>query len=268
MRLWQKAQDHGSWNPSAIDYAADRQCWLQLPFDIRRRLLRLFVAFQLGEASVASNLLPFLSVVSAEGRREDAIYLSSFLSDEAKHVDVCERIISQVCGGLLSEPTDLQVTDNYTRILDFELRSVLQRLATDHSVEAQVRASVTYHLVVEGVLGEVAFYALLQLLQPSDRLPGVRRAFTMMHRDESRHIAFGIYFLQRLIHEHGDRAYDAFVNRLSELRPSVSRASVEFATTFGDDDGVLADTLVRRSRARFADRVQRIVGAGRRSVGG
>lgn len=264
MRLFAKAKRHGVWDPAAIDFARDRRDWGELPAAERDRLSDLCAIFLVGEETVSANVLPLLRVLAAEGRAEEALYLSSFLFEEAKHVDLFDRFFADVTeagppGWPASHPM-------HRRILVEELPAALRRLDSDPSAEAQVRAAVTYNLVVEGVLGEAGYFLFGSYLRRSGRLPGLRQAVTLLRRDESRHIAFGVHLISRLVAEHGDPAYRAFLDRMGELKPLAEGATAELFCTDDAEGvyGVTAADLAAYSRRRMTSRIDRIVGARRR----
>ena len=261
MRLWKKAKAHGVWNPDDIEFARDRQDWLSLSVAKKECVLRLCALFLAGEKAVVLDLLPLISVVASERRLDEEIYLTSFLWEEAKHVDLFSRFLEEVVGDI----GDLSRYHypGFVRVFEEELRRSLRLLESDPSPEAQVRASVTYNIVIEGIIAESGYYLFHRILSVGDILPGIRRAVVLLHRDESRHIAFGVYFLRRLIVEHGDRAYKAFLDRLIELKPIVEESTEQFVQLFagGHGFGVAASELIQYSRSRFAGRVQRIVRA-------
>lgn len=261
MRLWRKAKRHGVWDPDAIDFGQDREDWAALPEVRRERILQLCALFHAGEEAVTLDLLPLMRVVAAEGRMEEEIYLTSFLWEEAKHVDVFDRFFAEVAGtrGDLSRFWH----PSYRRILAEELPAALRRLDHDASPEAQVRASVTYNLVVEGIMADTGYFLFDRMLGHDGILPGLRKAVALLRRDESRHVAFGLYFISRNIVEHGDRAYGAFLQRMLELKPMVEDSTRQFMGFFDGSHpfGIEMDDLLRFSRERFAGRLQRIVRA-------
>ena len=53
---------------------------------------------------------------------------------------------------------------------------------------------------------------------------------------ESRHIAFAVYFLSRLIAEYGDRAWNALEERMNELLPLAIETNNEMYEVFGEDN--------------------------------
>jgi ribonucleoside-diphosphate reductase beta chain len=261
MRLWQRSKTHGLWNPDHISFAADRADWERLSVGRRHRVLQLCTLFEMGEEAVTLDLLPLLRVVASEGRLEEELYLTAFLFEEAKHVDLFDRFFAEVTGAP-AERARYQYP-SYERIVAVELPAALRALEHDRSPEAQVRASVTYHFVVEGVLAETGYYLFRRMLTEQGIMPGLQRAIALMRRDESRHIAFGVYFLRRLVLQYGDRAYGAFLARLSELRPLVEDSTRHFMSFLEGEHafGISTDDLLRVSRKRFARRLQQVVDA-------
>lgn len=199
MRLYEKAKRFGIWNPSDIDLRQDRQDWLSLRPDEQDILLRLTAMFQAGEEAVTLDLLPLIMAIAEEGRVEEEIYLTTFLFEEAKHTDFFNRFLSDVAGA--SGDLGRYHTDNYHEVFYRALPAALGALRLDRSPAAQVRASVTYNMVVEGMLAETGYHAYFTVLERNALMPGTRRGITLLKQDESRHIAYGIFLLSRLVAE-------------------------------------------------------------------
>ncbi len=197
MRLFDKAKRFGIWNPSDIDLSQDQRDWQGLNAEEKDILLRLSALFQAGEEAVTLDLLPLLLVIAREGRLEEEMYLTSFLWEEAKHVEFFSRFFSEVAGA----PADLSRyhTASYRTLFYEALPETMHRLLVDPSPAAQVRASVTYNMVTEGVLAETGYHGYFQVLQRNGLMPGQVRGIQLLKQDESRHIAYGIYLLSRLI---------------------------------------------------------------------
>src|SRR5262249_6931936 len=96
MRLWQKAKRLGVWDPAEIDFERDREHWAGFSPPEREFLLRTLALFQAGEEAVTLDLLPLIETVAGEGRIEEEMYLTSFLWEEAKHVEFFRRWLDQV----------------------------------------------------------------------------------------------------------------------------------------------------------------------------
>jgi ribonucleoside-diphosphate reductase beta chain len=223
MRLWQKAKRRGVWNPSDLDLARDREQWLSLSEPQHDVLLRLASLFQAGEESVTVDLLPLIQVVAAEGRLEEELFLTSFLFEEAKHVEFFRRFFDEVAGcGPGGDARDLAAyhSPSYRAIVYDALPRAMARLAVDRSPVAQAEASVTYNLIVEGVLAETGYHAFFTILERRDLLPGVREGIALLRSDEARHLAYGVWLLSRLVAAHGEPVWQAIEGQMERLLPA------------------------------------------------
>lgn len=215
MTLYHKAKKLGVWDPRDIDLTRDREDWRRLAPEERDLLLRLSTFFQAGEEAVARDLLPLIQVISREGRLEEEMYLTTFLFEEAKHVEVFRRFLDEVA----PDHGNLRRFESrsYRVIFEEELPTALFALMADASPRAQVRASVTYNIIVEGVLAETGYHGYHQVLATRGILPGMQEAVRLLKRDESRHIAYGLYLISRLVADHGQRLWAAVEADLSRL---------------------------------------------------
>lgn len=197
MRLYEKAKRLGVWNPSDISLDRDRADWLSFSPDEKDLILRLTSLFQAGEEAVTVDLLPLIMAVAREGRVEEEMYLTTFLWEEAKHTDFFQRFLMEVVGS--TEGLERYHTPDYRTVFYEALPAAMNALATDPSPAAQVRASATYNMIVEGMLAETGYHAFFTMLEEHDLLPGLRQGIRLLKQDESRHIAYGIYLLSRLL---------------------------------------------------------------------
>ncbi|HYJ80371.1 MAG TPA: R2-like ligand-binding oxidase [Longimicrobiaceae bacterium] len=228
MRLWHKAKKLGTWDPRDIDLAQDARDWERLAPDERDVILRLTALFQGGEESVTVDLLPLMMVIAAEGRLEEEMYLTSFLWEEAKHVEAFRRFLDEVA----HDRSDLSRYHGpcWLRIFSDELPTAMNRLRCDASPAAQAVAATTYNMIVEGVLAETGYHAYDAMLQRNGIMPGMQQVVRHLRRDEARHIAYGVYLLSRLLAEHGDEVWKAIESRLDQLlEPALGIIAETFA---------------------------------------
>ncbi|MBA2681022.1 MAG: R2-like ligand-binding oxidase [Ktedonobacteraceae bacterium] len=230
MRLWQKAKRLGVWNPVDIDLTQDKLDWQGLKAEEQEYLLSICSRFLAGEESVTLDLLPLLKVVAQEGRIEEEMFLTSFLWEEAKHVEGFRRFFDEVA----DEHSDLTrfYSPPFKQIFYDELPRAMNQLYTDTSVEAQVNASVTYNMIIEGVMAETGYYVFSLALTRNNLMPGMQQFVANLKRDESRHIAFAVYFLSRLVAEHGDRAWNTIEQRMQYLLPLVQESSQRYGVSY------------------------------------
>lgn len=215
MRLFEKAKKLGIWNPSEIDFSQDKADWQTLSEAEQDVLLRLTAMFQAGEEAVTLDLLPLIMVIAGEGRIEEELFLTTFLFEEAKHTDFFNRFLTEVAG-VNGRDLDRYHTPDYHTIFYEALPGALERLQTDPSPAAQIHAAVTYNMIVEGVLAETGYHAYFQALARNDLLPGQQEGIRLLQQDESRHIAYGLYLISRLIAAHPD-LWDVAEETMNEL---------------------------------------------------
>jgi ribonucleoside-diphosphate reductase beta chain len=257
MRLYQKAKRLGTCDPAAIDFTRDRELWRGLNAEQQGAILQITSLFQAGEEGVTLDLLPLIMVIAEEGRLEEELFLTTFLFEEGKHVEFFRRFLDEVCGA----NGDLHGfhTPSYRVIFYEELPAAMNRLRDDGSPEAQVRAAVTYNMIVEGVLAETGYHSYFLALERNELMPGLREGLAHVKRDEARHIAYGVHLLSRLVD--GDRAlWEVAETRMGELLP-LALAFVE--ESFGDYGpvspfGVRLGDLSEYAQGQFAKRLDRI----------
>lgn len=214
MRLFEKAKRFGIWNPSLIDLSRDVRDWEQLRDEERDLLLRLTALFQAGEEAVTLDLLPLIRTIAREGRLEEELYLTTFLFEEAKHTDFFARFISEVAR--VDPDLSRYHTASYRALIYEALPAALHRLDHDPSPLSLAEASLTYNMIVEGVLAETGYHAYFTILDRQDIMPGTREGIRLLKQDESRHIAYGVYLLSRLIAT-DPQVWDHIVERMNEL---------------------------------------------------
>ena len=240
MRLWQKAKRLGVWDPAQIDLTADREQWTRFETAEREFILRTIALFQAGEEAVTVDLLPLIEVMAAEGRIEEEMYLTSFLWEEAKHVELFRRWLDDVA----EARHDLSgyVTPSYELLFADELPRSMAALRTDRSPVAQIRAATTYNMIIEGVLAETGYHGFRESLVANQLLPGLLDGITLVARDESRHIRYGVYLLNRLIAA-TPGGWDVMNERMNELLGPAMGVVSEFWEHFDPDAGPFGQTM-------------------------
>ena len=223
MRLFQKAKRLGTWDPQQIDLSHDAADWASFDDGERDFLLRTLTLFQAGEEGVTSDLLPLIMAIAEEGRLEEEIFLTSFLWEEAKHVELFRRWLDEIA--LATGDLQRYLTPSYRQLFLVDLPEALGALKSDRSVEAQIRASATYNMIIEGVLAETGYHGFRQSLEANNKLPGLLDAVRLISRDESRHIRYGVFLLDRLINA-SPRGWDVMNHWMNELlRPALGVVS-------------------------------------------
>src|SRR5271165_4673418 len=258
MRLFDKAKRLGVWNPSDFDFAKDREDWNARNDERRDALLQLTGAFLAGEEAVTRDLLPLVLAVARQGRIEEEMFLTTFLFEEAKHMDFFSRWLREVTNSATLPPA----SDPSIQLFDVELPNAMNTLLEDQSPVAMARASVTYNMIIEGVLAETGYKNYHRSLAVNDLMPGLCAGLVNIKRDESRHIAYGVYLLSRLVAE-DHSAWDAIEQRMAELQP-VTQAIIlagyedypDGVTPFGLRVDEFSDFAASQFRKRY-DRISK-----------
>lgn len=260
MALWEKAKKYGTWNPADLDFTQDKADFAALTDGERDVLLRSAANFQAGEEAVTLDLLPLIGVLAHEGRIEEEMFLTSFLWEEAKHVDFFSRFLDEVAGrqGGLEE----YVGPSYRKLFYEMLPTNLHALSVDSSPAAQVRASATYNMVVEGMLAETGYHVYFSVLDERNILPGFRRGIQLLKLDESRHIAFGVYLLSRLLGEQ-PQLMPVFEETMNDLFPVGYGLIAEIFEAYGTEVpfGLDPNVFLEYATAQYQKRYSRIVRA-------
>lgn len=256
MRLYEKAKKLGIWNPSDIDLSKDRQDWAGFTDEEKDLCLLLLSMFVAGEEAVTLDLLPLIQAIAEEGRIEEEMYLTTFLFEEAKHTDFFRRFMDEVtvAGSDLSRYHG----DNYRQLFYEALPEALNALRSDPSPASQIRASVTYNMIVEGVLAETGYQAFFTMLERNDLLPGLRKGISLLKQDESRHIAYGVYLLSRLMAEHPDE-WDNLQTHMNTLLPSaIGVIGDAFARYEVVPFGLKEEDFINYAMGQFSKRFERL----------
>jgi len=264
MRLFDKAKRLGIWNPSTIDLTCDIADWQRFSAQERDLILRLTALFQAGEEAVTLDLLPLVQAVAHEGRVEEELFLTTFLFEEAKHTDFFARFLDEVAGS--DHDLGRYHTPSYRALIYEALPAAMGRLSSDPSPMAQAEAALTYNMIVEGVLAETGYHAYMTMLEANDLMPGTREGIRLLKQDESRHIAYGVYLLSRLIAA-DDTLWTPIEARMGELLLHAMGVIDEaFSCYEVMPFGLEMDTFSTYALAQFQKRLDRLESARGKSL--
>ena len=259
MRLYEKAKRLGVWNPSEIDFSQDRADWAAMGEERRVATLRLTARFLGGEEAVTIDLLPLVLAIARQRRLEEEVFLTTFLFEEAKHTDFFSRWVREVAGSPRLPPAP----EPSLQLFDVELPAAMNVLLDDQSPTAIARASVTYNMVIEGVLAETGYHSYHRSLAINRLMPGLCAGLVNIKRDESRHIAYGVYLLSRLVAEDAS-VWDVIEARMGELRPladAIIRSGYEAYPDGVSPFGLRGDEFREYAANQFRKRYERIARA-------
>ncbi|ORV97479.1 R2-like ligand-binding oxidase [Mycobacterium kyorinense] len=221
------------WDPADIDFSRDRADWEKLSDRERDYATRLCAEFIAGEEAVTKDIQPFMDAMRAEGRLGDEMYLTQFAFEEAKHVSVFRRWLDAVgiTADLHSYFDDLPA---YRQMFNEELPASLDALSDDPSPAAQVRASVTYNHIVEGMLALTGYYAWHKICVERGILPGMQALVRHIGDDERRHMAWGTFTCRRHVAA-DDANWTVFETRMNELMPLALKLTEEGFALYAPD---------------------------------
>lgn len=213
-KLYEKAKKLGNWNPADIDLSQDVKDFQSLRTEERITALPLIAAFSAGEEAVTIDILPMMHALANQGRLEDTMYLTTFVYEEAKHTEMFARWQEAV--GIAHMDLSVFHTDSYKRIFYEALPESMNRLLTDDSPEAIIRAATVYNMVVEGILAESGYNAFREIFRKAGYFPGLLKAIDYLNMDEGRHIQFGTYTIQRLVvgNEKNFKIFNDYIDEL------------------------------------------------------
>ncbi len=264
MRLYEKAKRLGVWNPAELDFTQDRADWEAMDGERRSAILRLTARFLGGEEAVTLDLLPLIMAIAREGRLEEEMFLTTFLFEEAKHTDLFSRWVREVTGGAKLPPAPAASV----QLFDVELPDSMNALLDDRSPAALARASVTYNMIIEGVLAETGYHSYHRSLAVNGLMPGLCAGLVNIKRDESRHIAYGVYLLSRLVAE-DPSVWDVIEERMNELRPlteAIIRSGYQMYPDGISPFGLRVDEFAGFAANQFRKRYERISKARERTL--
>ncbi|MED1470435.1 R2-like ligand-binding oxidase [Bacillus salipaludis] len=251
-RLYQKAKRLGTWNPADIDFTQDQKDWINMNSEQKEDILRLISQFQAGEEAVTLDLLPLIMAIAKEGRLEEEMFLTTFLYEEAKHTEFFRLVLNAI-----GEKGDLSHfhTETYKTIFYEILPTTMERLVNDQSPESIAEASVVYNMFVEGVLAETGYFSFYNALDTAGIMPGLLEGVGNLKKDESRHIGYGTFLLQRLICEH-PHLFEFVAYKMTELTPLAIRLNQEGiggrkVSSFGGDPEDIMNFTMKQLSVRM-----------------
>jgi ribonucleoside-diphosphate reductase beta chain len=261
--LWERQQ----WSTQELDFTQDRIDWHER-FDDEERFQRMYglSSFFVGEQRVAAELGPMMRAAPEEPMR---IFLCTQIADEARHVAFFDRFYSEV-GVLESTALDERLAETsehlnpeFTTLFDEMLRGRVDRLAAEpEDLETLVEAVTLYHMVIEGMLALTGQHFIMDYNERMGTLPGFVRGFTLVARDEHRHVAFGARFLREMARL-DPRYSDAIQRTLAEVAPVADGVLRPKWFEGSDDDPMLFGASVAETRAyamKALERRMKVIG--------
>jgi ribonucleoside-diphosphate reductase beta chain len=231
-RLWETQ----NWVSHEIDLEQDKRDWAAMDEELREEMLWGLSAFFVGEERVTNQFSGL--VLAAESKHEEAFLLTQQV-DEARHAQHFNRLYEEVFAfdGSFEERIEQardDLTPDYFKLFDVHLVDDHQALLADPSdIGAKVDFITTYHMVIEGTLALTGQYFQSDNLHKRAILPGHRRAFELISRDEHRHVAYGTWLLQQKARD--PELAKRIQDKLVETLPAAAGVLVPPGFQLGDD---------------------------------
>ena len=261
--LWERQQ----WATQDLDFTQDRIDWHER-FDDEERFERMYglSSFFVGEQRVAAELGPMMRAAPDEDMR---LFLCTQIADEARHVAFFDRFYSEV-GVLQSEgleerlaETSEHLNPEFGVLFDEMLKQRVDRLAVEpEDTETLVEAVTIYHMVIEGMLALTGQHFIMDYNERMGTLPGFVKGFTLVARDEHRHVAFGARFLRDMARR-DPRHTEAIQRTLAEVGPVADGVLRPKWFEGSEDEPMLFGASVAETRAfamKALERRMKVIG--------
>jgi len=261
--LWERQQ----WATQDIDFTQDRIDWHER-IDAEERFQRMYglSSFFIGEQRVAAELGPMMRAAPQEDMR---LFLCTQIADEARHVAFFDRFYAEV-GVLESDNLADRLEENVQYIntefgvlFDEMLHSRVDRLAVEREdLETLVEAVTIYHMVIEGMLALTGQHFIMDYNERMGTLPGFVKGFTLVARDEHRHVAFGARFLRDMARR-DPRHTEAIQRTLAEVGPVADGVLRPKWFEGSEDEPMLFGASVAETRAfamKALERRMKVIG--------
>lgn len=216
-----------AWNPDELDFTQDRMEWESLSPQTKQRRIWSMRLFFDGEQQVAGLLAP---LVWAAPHKDVEAFVATQLADEVRHTVFFERywreVVGTTAGSLdqLLEGVGIRDSESaaYNTVFRDWLPAQAQWLASHpDDLEATAKFVTVYHIVVENALFLTGMRYQLEGCRRWGRTWGFYKGFTAATRDESRHVLFGVKYLQDLVRQDPERMVPVIAQTVKEFAPFI-----------------------------------------------
>lgn len=218
-----------AWSPDELDLTRDKAEWEFLSPETKKRRVWGMRLFFDGEERVASLLAPF---VWAAPNKEVEAFAATQLADEVRHTIFFDRYWREVVGTRAASLSELvkeigirpEENEAYDEFFYRWLPALAQRLASNpKDLDTAVTFVTVYHLVVEGAMFLTGMRYQLEGARRWGRTWGYYQGFTAATRDESRHVQFGVKYLQDMVRQDPDRFAPLIQSAIQKSLPLIER---------------------------------------------
>jgi len=113
-------------------------------------------------------------------------------------------------------------------------------------------------MIVEGTLAETGYAAFSKMLKENDLLPGLLDGIEKLKQDESRHIAYGLFLINRLLDENPGHS-ETVETELEELLYDATNVIHEIFSRYDDIPfGLEKDWFLNHAIQQFQNRMAKL----------
>ena len=144
--------------------------------------------------------------------------------------------------------TSEHLNPEFGQLFDDSLHRRVDRLGAEpEDRETLVEAITIYHMVLEGMLALTGQHFIIDYNERVGTLPGFVKGFTLVARDEHRHVAFGARFLRDMVRRDPAHA-EAIQRALTVVAPAADGVLRPKWFEGGDEEPLLYGVSVAETR--------------------
>ncbi|MFP4598105.1 MAG: hypothetical protein ACOC9W_01360 [Persicimonas sp.] len=198
-RVYEEAKDAGNWNPSRLDFSADRIDWEQLDGEMRPPVLAVAVMCCHGQQIQLHNLNKIMMALEHRSTLDESLCLSSLVFDAARNLEFYGILFEDIIP-LVGDP-DRFLKPRYRQIIGERLPALVEGLDESSSATTLLEALTFSGPLCRGVLGLTGLYVFESTLVQFDIMPTTRLALQQQRRGFLRHNEFTTYLIGKLLRQ-------------------------------------------------------------------
>ncbi len=253
---WESQQ----WQTGALEFDEDRRTWSSRFGEPQRRaLMRAVAPLRAGEDEIRTALARFVDAAPSE---EQQVFLTTQLADHARHTVFFDRFAEEVVAGGDGAPPhgEGELNSGWRRLLLERLPAASDKIVPGE-IDSLVAGIVLHHLVIESTLRLTGERFLLNYARAQGILPAFRAGLAAVARDQARHVAFALRFLQETLSQ-DRRRRDVVSAVVGEVLPLATSAIGGRETASDRGDSRRPNEIVAFARSSLSRRLEMLgVGA-------
>ncbi len=198
-RVYEEAKEAGNWNPSQLDFSADRIDWEQLDGEMRPPVLALAVMCCHGQQLQLHNINKIMMALEHRSTLDESLCLSSLVFDSARNLEFYAILLEDIIH-LVGDP-DRFLKPRYRQLVNERLPAVVEGLDGSSSTTELLEALTFIGPICRGVLGMTGLYVFESMLEQFDIMATTRRALQQQRRGFLRHNEFTTYIIGKLLRQ-------------------------------------------------------------------